>query len=199
MHLQLCHQCTACDAFQIRQDGRIYMASCATRTRVADPLVEEEDDSVDGDSDREGNGPGGGSLKPHEIIQGLDLEWSYTPVHGDEFEPLFGSNKLLNAIPETYRQLIQHSKKEDSRKTALGAGVGGSSSRADTKHQESLAFTASFSVPSAGIMMLQTLARMVSGRRLVVLMGDKGYTRLSEMRGCYATHISPDMVASLQW
>ena len=31
--------------------------------------------------------------------------------------------------------------------------------------------------------MLQTLARMVSGRRLVVLMGDKGYTRLSEMRG----------------
>ena len=59
--LSLCHQCTASSPFQIRQDGRIYMASCATR--VIDPLVEEEDDSVDGDSD--GKWPRG-IIKPRD-------------------------------------------------------------------------------------------------------------------------------------
>ena len=86
------------------------MASCVTHARRR-PAGGRGSDQSDGDSDREGNGPGG-DYPNHEIIQGLDLEWSYTPVHGDEFEPLFGSNKMLNAIPETYRQLIQHSKKE---------------------------------------------------------------------------------------
>ena len=174
------------DAFQIRPDGRIYMASCAARTSVADPLAAaDEDEDTDDDGEEGGgyHGHGGISLKPHEIIQGLDCEWSYTPVHGDEFEPLFGNNKMLNAIPEAYRQLMQHGKREASKKGAEAGALGAASASGggDFK-QPGSDFSASFSVPSAGIMMLQSLARMVSGRRLAVLVGDKGYTRLSEMR-----------------
>ena len=178
------------DAFQIRSDGRVYMASCEARTRVADPLAAaDEDEDTDDEKGEGGNkhGHGDNSLKPHEIIQGLDCEWSYAPVHADDFEPLFGNNTMLNAIPETYRQLMQHSKREAiNKKVDFGSkgrasAVGGK----DSKQQQlpGLDFSASFSVPSAGIIMLQSLARMVTGRRLAVLVGDKGYTRLSEMRG----------------
>lgn len=165
------------DAFQIRQDGKVYLASCTTRTRAAAPLAEEDDESDDGSENARNHDS---VLKPHEIIQGLDCEWSYSPVRSDDFEPLFGNSTVLNSIPEAYRQLIRHRKREDLATSNVDAKQKAATSRSTVEDKK---YTASFSVPLAGITMLQSLARMSSGRRLLVLLGDKGYTRFSEMFG----------------
>ena len=148
------------DAFQVRQDGRLYVASVAVRTHTPEPLRSE-----DGVEDVEVP-----PLKAHEIIQGLDCEWKYTavPTQKKQVSPLFGNNNMLNAIPETYRMLAKERSHMISHKAQ------------DTK---SAKLSTSFTVPVGGITLMQAVSRMSAGRRLVMLVGDKGYTRISEMRG----------------
>ena len=145
-----------------------------------------------------GTGHTEGSLKPHEIIQ----DWT-SSGRTRLFMETSSSHYLeaQTAQRDSWGVSSAHPAKQEGspQKNGTGSDQSNLSSGADTKQQELSPFTASFSVPSAGIMMLQTLARMVSGRRLVVLMGTKDTRVCPKCEGCYATHISPDMVASLQW
>ena len=153
------------DTYQIHKDGRLYVGAVSVRTSTPEPLPQEDDGHHDDSKETQG-GNQYQPLRAHEIIQGLDCDWSYAFVPKNNNNVLYGTNDLLNAIPRTYQTLTKAYKMSNS---ATAASLD--------------QFTASFTMPIGGINLLQILSRMSTGKRIVMMVGDKGYTKMSEMRG----------------
>ena len=200
------------DAYQVRSDGRLYVASVAVQTNTPEPLSYDTE---------EGENNGVEPLKPHEIIQGMECEWSYTAVpKNNHVSSLYGNNNVLNAIPETYRRLTKetnttnyknnknknkNSKTPDSsacttnttnttnNNTATNNNNATNSTNSTVDPDDSSApikSTTSFTLPVGGITLMQVVSRMSKNRLLVMLVGDKGYTRISEMRTIKNPHLA---------